>query len=76
MIGYQEVFEEGVLTCYQLRFLARVTAIDERQPDPDEGVMRERLFVPLSEVMNYIPYPQYTELFKAVERSLAENSAT
>ncbi|MBP9762431.1 NUDIX hydrolase [Patescibacteria group bacterium] len=73
MIGYQEVFEAGRLKSYQLRFLASVTAIDERQPDPDEGVMRERLFVPLSEVMKYIPYPQYAELMKAVAAKLELN---
>ncbi len=69
-IGYQEVFEDGVLKAYQLRFIATVVAIDERQPDPDEGVMRERMFVPLSEVMNYIPYPQYKDMFKVVETVL------
>ncbi len=70
MIGYQEVYVDGVVKNYQLRYIAFVTAIDERQPDPDEGVMRERLFVPLAEAMNYIPYPQYAELFKAASRAL------
>ncbi len=74
MIGYQEVFENGVFKSFQLRFLAKVIAIDERQPDPDEGVMRERLFVPLKDVMNYIPYPQYVELFKTVEVHLAKQT--
>lgn len=69
-IGYQEVLEDGVVKAYQLRFIATVVAIDERQPDPDEGVMRERMFVPLSEVMKYIPYPQYREMFKVVEAIL------
>ena len=69
-IGYQEVFEAGVLKAYQLRFIATVVAIDERLPDPDEGVMRERMFVTLSEVMNYIPYPQYKDMFKVVEAVL------
>lgn len=78
LIGYQEVFREGVLQSYQLRYLAFVVAIDERQPDPDEGVMRERLFVPLDEAMTYIPYPQYADLFaevRSVLRGLKEESA-
>lgn len=74
MIGYQKVFENGVFKSFQLRFLANVTAVDARQPDPDEGVLRERLFVPLADVMNYIPYPQYAELFKAVQAKLAKQA--
>lgn len=73
MIGYQEIFQDGVLNGYQLRFIARVTGIDPRLPDPDEGVMRERMFVPLSEVMEYIPYPQYADLFRTAERHIQEN---
>lgn len=70
LFGYQEVWVEGKIKCYQLRYIARVTAIDERQPDPDEGVMRERLFVPLAEATQYIPYPQYAEIFQAVRDSI------
>jgi ADP-ribose pyrophosphatase YjhB (NUDIX family) len=67
MIGYQEVFQDGVFKSYQLRFLATVSALEDRLPDPDEGVMRERMFVPLSEAMQHIPYPQYAQLFALVE---------
>ena len=69
-IGYQEIWQNGVITGYQLRYVAFVVRIDPPAPDPDNGHLRERMFVPLSEAMNYVPYSNYREMFKAAERYL------
>lgn len=63
LIGYQEVVDDGKSVAYQLRFAARVTQVDPPQIDPAKGTIHKRLFVSPEEVMDYITYPQYREMF-------------
>lgn len=65
MIGYQEVLGDTDSPYYQLRYAALVEGIDPQQPDPDKNATHERLFVLPEEVMTYITFPQYKEMFDA-----------
>lgn len=57
MIGYQEVFEDGMPKYHQARFACLVERIDPMQPDPAKGKMHERMFVEPEKAMDFIPYP-------------------
>lgn len=64
-IGYQEAINDTTNTEYQLRFAAIITDIEPQQIDPVKGVIHERRFVPPTEVMKHIIYPQYREALDA-----------
>jgi ADP-ribose pyrophosphatase YjhB (NUDIX family) len=62
-IAYQEVYEDGRLMKYQVRFACLVDSIEPQQPDPDKGKIHQRIFVEPERVMEYVEYPQFKELF-------------
>jgi ADP-ribose pyrophosphatase YjhB (NUDIX family) len=68
MIGYQEVIETDKPTVYQLRYAAIIERVDPQQIDPAKGTIHERIFIPTYEVMNYIVYPQYRDMFMSANR--------
>lgn len=70
LIGYQEYWKDGALQSYQLRYVAFITRVDPPAIDPDNGILRDRIFVPLDEAMNYVPYPQYAEMFNEAKKFL------
>lgn len=65
MIGYQEVWEDGVFLYHQLRFAALIDRIDQQQPDPDKGVIHERRFIPAHKATEFVTYPNYIPMFEA-----------
>lgn len=63
-IAYQEVYEDGVLIKYQVRFACLIDSIEPQKPDPDKGSIHERAFIEPRQVMDYIEYPQFKQLFE------------
>lgn len=75
LIGYQEVVDDGRPVAYQLRFASLVEQVDPPQIDPAKGTIHERLFVSQEEVMEYITYPQYREMFDSALKWYENNKS-
>jgi 8-oxo-dGTP pyrophosphatase MutT (NUDIX family) len=59
LIGSDE--RSGLKKFYQLRFIAKIKNILEQTPDPDNGEIYERVFVPCDVVTEYIKWGKIGE---------------
>jgi ADP-ribose pyrophosphatase YjhB (NUDIX family) len=55
MLGYSKTIEPD-RTVYQLRYVAELSKIKKPTPDPDNGIIRKRRFIPIKDFNKYLQW--------------------